>query len=89
MELADLFGYAGIFTGVAFMVPQVYKSWKTKSVGDLSWGMIALFFLNCIFWFTYGALLGSLQLMLANGIAFLVSITQIAFKVRYSRSSLL
>lgn len=84
MQIADFFGYAGIFTGVAFMVPQVYKSWKTKSVGDLSWGMIALFFLNCIFWFTYGFLLGSPQLMLANGAAFLVSIAQMTFKVQYS-----
>ena len=80
----EIFGYAGTFTGTSFMVPQVWKTWRTKSVEDLSWGMLVLFFLNCVFWFTYGFLLSSVPLMLANGIAFLVSVVQIMFKVQYS-----
>lgn len=87
MESADLFGYAGIFTGVAFMVPQVYKSWKTKSVEDLSWGMIALFFLNCVFWLLYGILSGAIPVAIVNGSALLVSIAQIGLKVHYSQHS--
>ena len=83
MELADLFGYAGIFTGVAFMVPQVWKTWRTKSVEDLSWGMLILFFLNCIFWLMYGVLTGALPVAVVNGIAFVVVVIQIVLKIRY------
>ena len=81
---ADIFGYAGMVTGVSFLLPQVYKSWKTKSVRDISWGMLALIFLNCVFWFTYGLLLASLPLMLINGTAFLVACALIFLKFRYS-----
>ena len=83
MEFADLFGYAGIFTGVAFMVPQVWKTWRTKSVEDLSWGMLILFFFNCIFWFAYGTLIGAFHVAVVNGIAFVVVVIQIVLKFRY------
>ncbi|OGG58013.1 hypothetical protein A2853_00775 [Candidatus Kaiserbacteria bacterium RIFCSPHIGHO2_01_FULL_55_17] len=83
MEWADFFGYAGIFTGVAFMVPQTWKMLRTKSVEDLSWGMLILFFLNCIFWLVYGSLTGAFPVALVNGIALVVSITQIVFKYLY------
>lgn len=89
MGPADIFGYAGIFTGIAFMIPQTWKMWRTKSVGDLSWGMLILFFLNCVFWMAYGIFANAFPVALVNGIALFVSVTQIAFKVRYSRSSLL
>ncbi|TSC86455.1 MAG: hypothetical protein G01um10148_441 [Parcubacteria group bacterium Gr01-1014_8] len=36
-EVADLFGYAGTLTGISFMIPQVYHTYKTKSVEDISW----------------------------------------------------
>ena len=83
MEIVDLVGYAGIFTGVAFMVPQVWKTWKTKSVEDLSWGMLILFFLNCVFWLIYGTLANAAPVAVVNGIALIVSSTQISLKFRY------
>lgn len=46
IETAEIFGYAGTVTGVSFMIPQVYRTYKTKSVEDISWGMLVLFFLN-------------------------------------------
>ena len=83
IEVAPLFGYAGMITGVSFLLPQVYKTYKTKSVEDLSWGMLALFFLNCVFWTTYGVLLGSLPLVLTNGTALVVNLALITLKIRY------
>ena len=83
MEFADWFGYAGTFTGVSFMLPQVWLTWKTKSVEDLSWTMLVLFLFNCFFWFMYGFLLGRLPLMLVNGIAFFVTSFQITLKYLY------
>lgn len=34
-------------------VPQVYRTWKTKSAGDLSWGFLLLWFFGEIFTFLY------------------------------------
>ena len=82
---ADLFGYAGMLAGVSFMLPQVYKSWRTKSVEDIAWGMLSLLTLNNVSWFLYGFLLGSIPLMLTNGIGLVVIVTQIVFKIRYRK----
>ena len=81
--MADIFGYAGMVTGVSFMIPQVYKTYQTKSVEDLSWGMMTLLSLNCVLWFSYGLILDSLPLMLTNGTALAVNLALITLKVRY------
>lgn len=81
--MVDLVGYAGMVTGVSFMLPQVYRTYRTKSVEDISWGMLALLFLNCVFWLSYGLLSGSLPLIITNLIALLVSILQISLKILY------
>ena len=85
MEFADLFGYAGTVTGSSFMIPQVWKSWRTQSVEDISWLMLGLFFLNSIFWFMYGFFLGSIPLMLSNGIVSVVVLTQVSLKILYRK----
>ena len=82
----EIFGYAGMVTGVSFFIPQVYKTYKTKSVEDLSWGMLSLFFLNCVFWSTYGFLIGALPVILTNTVALVVNITLITLKVRYGKN---
>lgn len=51
-----IFGLGAIvFTGGSF-VPQVIKSWKSKSVNDLSWLMIVVHMLANICWLGYGIL---------------------------------
>ena len=34
-------------------VPQVYRTWRTKSAGDLSWGFLLLWFFGEILTFAY------------------------------------
>ena len=83
MEIAELFGYAGMVTGVSFMFPQVYKTYRTKSVEDISWGMLVLLVLNCFFWFLYGFLGDSVPLILTNSISLFVVSVLIVLKIRY------
>ncbi|OGG56018.1 hypothetical protein A2680_00435 [Candidatus Kaiserbacteria bacterium RIFCSPHIGHO2_01_FULL_55_37] len=66
------------------MLPQVYKSFKTKSVEDVSWGMLVMYFLNCSLWLTYGVLIVSTPLAMTNAIALAISVVQIGLKIRYS-----
>ena len=87
IDIANLFGYAGTITGVSFLIPQVYKTYQTKSVEDLSWGMLGIFFLNCMFWTTYGLLTNALPIILTNVISLAVNITLITLKVRYRNNT--
>jgi MtN3 and saliva related transmembrane protein len=65
------------------MLPQLYKSLETKKVTDVSWWMLVLYFLNCLLWLAYGALIFAIPLMIANGVALFISISQLVLKMKY------
>lgn len=81
--LKDLVGYSATIVGTSLMLPQVYKSLKTKSTKDLSWGMLFLYVLGCTLWLIYGTLISATPLILANAIALLIGTFQIILKIRF------
>lgn len=85
--LTDIVGYIASVVGTMLMLPQVWKAWKTKRVEDLSFGMVVLYFFNCLLWLFYGLLLAASPLILANGIALIISIVQMIFKLKYRVSA--
>lgn len=80
-------GYMATVTGTCVMLPQVYKTFKTKSVEDVSWGMLVIYFFNGIFWLTYGVLLGAAPLIITNLLALIICTTQITLQVKYAGNS--
>lgn len=83
----EIIGYAAAFFGTIIMVPQLYKTIKTKHVADLSLSMLVVYIINCTLWGVYGVLIGSMPIMLCNTIALLIGITQTVLKFRYSHPS--
>lgn len=81
--VVDLFGYAGTVTGVTFMLPQLYRSWRTGSVDDLSWWMLILYFINTMLWLAYGLAIWALPLVLTNVLSMMVAFVQLYLKARY------
>jgi len=73
---------AASLTTAAF-VPQVYKTWKTKSVDELSLTMYLVFFTGIVLWLTYGIFINSLSIILANTITGLLVLLLIYFKLKY------
>jgi MtN3 and saliva related transmembrane protein len=83
LTAVDVLGFvaAALTTGATF--PQVYRTWKTRSVKDISFWMFFLTDLGILCWLAYGVLIGSLPVILANIVATL-SISAILYcKVRY------
>ena len=73
---------AAVLTTASF-VPQVLKTWKSKSAENLSLTMYLAMFIGIVLWFIYGYNINSISIMFANGISgFLVSII-LFFKFRY------
>lgn len=83
-ELTAIVGYSAAAIGTCLMLPQVYKTFRTKSVEDVSWGMLILYFLNCALWLVYGFLIDSNPLLLTNATALLISCIQMFLTYRYS-----
>jgi len=83
MDAVTLLGLvAGALTTASFL-PQVIKSWKTKSTGDVSMGMFIILSAGIFAWGVYGFLIGSFPVVLANSVSFILSCLMIIFKVIY------
>ena len=73
---------AGALTTVAF-VPQLAKAWRSRSTGDLSWGMLVTFSTGVLLWLIYGVWIDSLPVILANAITLLLQAGIVSLKIRY------
>jgi len=83
MDIVNITGtLAGGLTTIAF-IPQVVKTWKTRSAEDISLFMFLLFSCGVLLWLIYGVLLHALPIILANGITLALSTSILAMKVRF------
>lgn len=83
MDPVNLLGIAaGSLTTVAF-VPQVVKTWRTKSGDDISTGMFLLFATGVVLWLLYGVALQAAPIVIANSITLILALAIIVLKVRY------
>lgn len=80
----EIIGYLAAIIGTSLMLPQVVKTYKSKKVNDLSLGMLILYFLNCLLWLAYGIFIQAMPLIICNFVALLISIVQLAMKLKYS-----
>src|SRR3954471_11042449 len=78
-------GYFGSFLTSITFIPQVYKAWKTKSVGDLSIWMMLIVVLSTVVWLVYAFAIGSGPVIVANSIVFVLSVLLIYFKYAFKR----
>ncbi len=83
MELVNLIGLlAGGLTTIAFL-PQVIKTWQTKSTKDISMGMLLMFISGLFLWLVYGLYLGALPVIVANFATILLNLPILWCKLKY------
>lgn len=83
MESDKILGLvAGFLTTVSF-VPQVIKTWKSKSARDLSLVMFSLFCTGVFLWMIYGIMIDELPVILWNVITLILALTILFFKLRF------
>ena len=84
----DLFGFsAALLTTIAF-IPQLYKTWKTKSAEDVSLIMLILFITGLICWIIYGLKIHSIPILVANIITFIFNFSILILKITYRKGKL-
>ncbi len=83
MNLTQLLGLlAGSLTTASFL-PQVVKTWKSRSARDLSLGMFTLFCGGVLLWLIYGILENDVPVIAANLLTLMLASTLLFFKLRY------
>lgn len=81
--LVEAIGYtAGTLTTIAF-VPQVLKTWRSRSADDLSFVMLITFTMGVALWLIYGVLIASLPVILASAVTVALSALLVALRIRY------
>ena len=77
---------AAILTTLSFL-PQVVKTWRTRSAGDISWVWLLAFASGLALWLVYGVAIASLPLVGANGVTLSLVLTIAAIKWRGDASN--
>ncbi len=77
--------FAGVFTTVSFL-PQVIKTWKSKSADDVSFLMFILFISGVFLWCIYGWEIKSSPIIIANSITFILAGSILVLKIIYESS---
>jgi MtN3 and saliva related transmembrane protein len=81
----DYLGLFGAFLSSITFLPQVYKAWKTKSVGDLSIWMILILLANVSTWLIYGLIKNDFAIIIANSIILFLSLLMLFFKFNFKK----
>ena len=78
-------GYFGSFLTSITFIPQVYKSWQSKSVGDLSIWMILIVVTSTLVWLVYGFAINSGPVISANTIVLVLTLVLLYFKYSFKK----
>jgi MtN3 and saliva related transmembrane protein len=81
--MTDLLGFVAATLTTAAFVPQVIKTWRTRSAGDLSLGMLLVFTTGIVLWLAYGLALGAAPIIIGNVITLGLTGLLIALKISF------
>ena len=82
MHVTEFIGLLAAFLTTTAFFPQVVKTVRTKSTGDLSLPMYSLMFAGTVSWLVYGLLKADLPITLANAVSSLASFVIFYYKIR-------
>lgn len=78
-------GHFGAFLTSVTFIPQVYRTWKLRSAGDISLLMLFIVLTSTIVWLTYAFALMLWPVIIANGIVCVLSLLLIYFKITFKK----
>ena len=83
----EIIGTIGAILTTASFVPQVYKTYKSKSVDGISLTMYSVFFVGIIFWLIYGISIDSFAVIFANIITGFLVLVILILRIAYKNKN--
>jgi len=85
--VTELLGFvAGALTAFAFL-PQVVKTWRTRSSGDLSLAMLGTQSAGVSLWIIYGTAIDSIPVIASNAVTLAMCLVLLVFKLTHQHNS--
>ena len=83
MDNTTLIGLAaGTLTTIAFL-PQVIKTWRSKSTKDISLGMYSAFSAGLSLWIVYGFSINSTPVIITNVVTLILAVLVLLLKIKH------
>ncbi len=76
-------GLLAAFCSTAAFLPQVVKTWRTRSTKDISLVMFSVLIIGILLWLTYGIIIRDIPLIVANTITLVFAGTILFFKLKH------
>ena len=83
MDNATVLGCLGGFLTTIAFVPQVWKTWKSKSASSLSLGMFSVFSLGVLCWLIYGIMIAEVPIIFWNVITLILALAILIMKLKF------
>jgi MtN3 and saliva related transmembrane protein len=80
-------GFAAAVCTTGAFIPQVLLVWRQRGAPGISSGMYLLFIFGVALWLFYGIALGSLPVVIANGITLMLASSVLGMKWYFERAS--
>ena len=83
MESSELFGFAAAILSTVAFLPQVIKTWVSKSAKDLSYVLLLTFSTGCFCWVVYGYQVDAKPVIIANSFTLLLNLSILGMKIAF------
>jgi len=85
MDFITILGLIAASLTTFSFIPQMLKTWQSKSAKDVSFVMLISFNIGIFLWLIYGISLQALPIILANGVTLIFNIIILWLKIKYRR----
>lgn len=83
MAYIDILGYVAGILVVISLLPQVIKSWKTKSTRDISLSRYIIYVIGLILWVAYAVIIQNGPVAVTNGIGLALAVSILCLKIKH------
>jgi MtN3 and saliva related transmembrane protein len=86
-QTIDFIGYAAATCTTISFLPQLIRVVRLRSAREISLGMFSIFSIGTALWLSYGVLLHSKPVMIANAVTFVLAMSILVLKLRFDHEA--
>ena len=83
MDSITILGLVAATLTTSAFLPQMIKTWQSKSAKDVSLGMLITFCIGVFLWLIYGLYIQALPIIIANSLTLIFNLIILWLKIKY------
>lgn len=80
---SEIFGVSAATLSTIAFLPQVLKTWRTRSANDVSYALLLTFSAGCFCWVIYGFQVDAQPVIIANALTLTLNLAILAMKFTF------